>query len=162
MSRLREGLILDIDLRYLRDALHDPATGLTYEALTGKNKQSVPDCERLIGPGVISFLERKGHIGGASIIRRIHNWHKAFDGRGLTEEQRSTYCRDMKEWLLSDWMPWYSSQPNFSTIDVNRWALDFLSFVEEPLMILEEIRMSGFPESLEKKKKILKPFITCM
>ena len=136
VSRLREGLIPGIDSRYLRDALHDPATGLTYEALTGKNKQSVPDCERLIGPGVISFLERKGHTSGASIIRLIHNWHKAVDGRGLSEEQRSTYCRDMKEWLLSDWMPWYSPQPDFSTIDVNRWAINLLSFVEEPLMIL--------------------------
>lgn len=105
VSHLREGLIPDIDLRYLRDALHDPATGLTYEALTEKNKQSVPDCERLIGLGVISFLERKGHIGGASIIRRIHNWHKAVDGRGLSKEQRWTHCRDMKEWLVSDWMP---------------------------------------------------------
>ena len=103
---------------------------------SGKNKQSVPDCERLIGPGVISFLEGKGHTSGASIIRLIHNWHKAVDGRGLSEEQRSTYCRDMKEWLLSDWMPWYSPQPDFSTIDVNRWAINLLSFVEEPLMIL--------------------------
>lgn len=56
---LRDGCIPGIDLRFLRDALHDPSTGLTYESLTGKNKQSVPDCERIIGPGVISFLERK-------------------------------------------------------------------------------------------------------
>ena len=136
MSRLREGLIPGIDSRYLRDALHDSATGLTYEALTGKNKQSVPDCEWLIGHRVISFLERKGHTNEASIIRLIHNWHEAVNARGLSEEQRSTYCRDMKEWLLSDWMPWYSPQPDFSTIDVNRWAINLLSFVEEPLMIL--------------------------
>lgn len=44
----------------MRDALHDPSTGLTYEALTGKNKQSVPDCERIISVGVISFMERNG------------------------------------------------------------------------------------------------------
>lgn len=120
VSRLREGFIPGIDLRHLRDALHDPSTGLTYEALTGKNKQSVPDCERLIGPGVITFLEKKGHTSGAGVIRRIHNWHKAVDGRGLSEAQRSTYCREMKEWLLSDWMPWFHYQPDFSTIDVNR------------------------------------------
>ena len=136
VSRLREGLIPGIDSRYLQDALHDPSTGLTYEALTGKNKQSVPDCEWLIGHRVISFLERKGHTNEASIIRLIHNWHEAVNARGLSEEQRSTYCRDMKEWLLSDWMPWYSPQPDFSTIDVNRWAINLLSFVEEPLMIL--------------------------
>ena len=59
ISSLREGLIPGIDLRYFRDALNDGTTGLTYEALTGKNKQSVPDCERIISTGVISFLERK-------------------------------------------------------------------------------------------------------
>ena len=122
-SRLREGYIPGIDLRHLRDALHDPSTGLTYEALTGKNKQSVPDCERLISPGVISFLEQKGHTSGAGVLRQIHNWHKAVDGRGLSEEQRSNYCREMKEWLLSDWMPWFNYQPIFSTIDVNRWDM---------------------------------------
>ena len=52
-----EGQIPGLDLQFLRDALHDPSTGLTYEALTGKNKQSVPDCECLINPEVISFLE---------------------------------------------------------------------------------------------------------
>ena len=57
---LRDGRIPGLDLRSLRDALHEPSTGLTYESLTGRNKQSVPDCERLIGPAVISFLERKG------------------------------------------------------------------------------------------------------
>jgi hypothetical protein len=59
ISCLREGLIPGVDTRYLRDALHDPSTGLTYESLTGKNKQSVPDCERIICSGVIAFLERK-------------------------------------------------------------------------------------------------------
>jgi len=34
-------------------------TGLTYEALTGNNKQSVPDCERVISLKVISFMEKK-------------------------------------------------------------------------------------------------------
>ena len=59
ISCLREGLIPGVDTRYLRDALHDPSTGMTYESLTGKNKQSVPDCERIICSGVIAFLERK-------------------------------------------------------------------------------------------------------
>ena len=42
-ASLREGNIPGIDLRCMRDAFHDPSNGLTYEALTGKNKQSVPD-----------------------------------------------------------------------------------------------------------------------
>lgn len=117
---LRDGRIPGIDLRFLRDALHDPSTGLTYEALTGKNKQSVPDCERIIGPGVISFLERKGHASGARVIRLIHNWHKAVDDRGISEEVRSRYCTEMKEWLLEEWMPWFKYMPNYSTLDINR------------------------------------------
>ena len=38
ISRLREGYIPGIDLQYLTNALHDPSTGLTYEALREKNK----------------------------------------------------------------------------------------------------------------------------
>ena len=120
VARLRAGFIPGVNLQYLRDALHDPSTGLTYEALTGKNKQSVPDCERLVNPRVISFLERKGDVSGAHVLRIIHNWHKAADGRGLSEEQRSSYCKDMKEWLLADWMPWFPTLPDYRTIDVNR------------------------------------------
>lgn len=120
ITRLREGYIPGLDLRSLRDALHDASTGLTYEALIGKNKQSVPDCELLINPGVISFLERKGDVSGAHSIKLIHNWHKAVDGRGLSEDERSAFCQDMKEWLLADWMPWFRTIPDYSTIDVNR------------------------------------------
>ena len=97
VARLRGGFLPGIDLRCLRDALHDPETGLTYKALTRKKKQSVPDCERLINPGVISFLEPKGHESGAEVLRIIHNWHKAADGRGLSEEQRSSYFQRMKD-----------------------------------------------------------------
>ncbi len=118
---LRNGRIPGVDLRHLREALHDSSTGLTYESLTGKNKQSVPDCERLISLGVISFLEKKGYAESAKVIRIIHQWHKAVDGRGLSETVRSDYCREMKEWLLRDWMPWFNFLPDYSTIDVNRY-----------------------------------------
>ena len=120
ISCLREGLVPGQDLRFLRDALHDPSTVLTYEALTGKNKQSVQDCEWLINPGVISFLERKCHKSGARVIKRIYIWHKAVDARGHPEGQRSPYCREMKEWLLMDWMPWFKFQPDYISINVNR------------------------------------------
>ena len=117
---LRDGRIPGVDLRHMREALHDPSTGLTYEALTVKNKQSVPDCERLTSTGVLSFLDGKGYTSTAKVIRIIHNWHKAVDGRGLSEAVRSEYCKEMKEWLLSDWMPWFKDLPDFSSIDVNR------------------------------------------
>ena len=118
---LREGRLPGIDLRYMRDALHDPTTGLTYEALTGKNKQSVPDCERMISTGVISFLERKGHKSGANVLQLIRNWHRAVDGRGLSETQRSQFCEDMKSWLLDEWMPWHRNEPDYTLLDVNRY-----------------------------------------
>lgn len=89
-------------MRFLQRVLHDPDTGLTYEALTGKNKQSVPDCEKLFSVGVINFLERSRHERSARVMGIIRNWHKAVDGRGLTEDQRSTYNKDLKEWLLDD------------------------------------------------------------
>ena len=45
-SCARAGTIPSIGLQYFRDALHDENSGMTYEALTGKRKQSVPDCEK--------------------------------------------------------------------------------------------------------------------
>lgn len=96
-------------------------TGLTYEALTGKNKQSVPDCERVISPGVISFMERNNHPEEATVLKTIHNWHKAVDGRGLNEATRSDYCKAMLNWILEAWIPYLKTeQPDYSLIDVNR------------------------------------------
>lgn len=118
---LREGLIPGINQQYLRDALHDPQTGLTYEALTGKNKQFVPDCERIFSPGVINFLELLGYATDAAVLRSIHSRNKAVDGRGLSEAQRSIYLQDMKKWLLDDWVPWHRWNSNHSPIDVNRY-----------------------------------------
>ena len=89
---LREGHIPGLNLRYMREALHDPTTGLTYEALTGKNKQSVPDCERLISTGVINALAKQGHASGVEVLTIFRNWHRAVDGRGLTNSERSQYC----------------------------------------------------------------------
>ena len=96
-------------------------TGLTYEALTGKNKQSVPDCERIVSPGVIGFMERNNHLEEAKVLKTIHNWHKAVDGRGLDEATRSHHCKEMLHWILQDWMPHLDNeQPNYLLVDVNR------------------------------------------
>ena len=121
---LRDGRIPGVDLRCLRDALHDANTGLTYEALTGKNKQSVPDCERVVGPGVISFLKNRGDAASTvEVLQIIHKWHKAVDGRGLSESDRARYCREMKEWILKDWMPWFEWLPEYRFIDINRYTV---------------------------------------
>ena len=94
-----------------------------YKALTGKNKQSVPDCERLRSKGVISFMEKNCHHAEAKILSIIHNWHKAVDGRGLSEETRGQYRKDMMTWLLKDWMPYLDQDHDYSTIDVNRYCI---------------------------------------
>ena len=59
------------------------------KCLPGKNKQSVPHCEHVISRGVIAFLENNGHNTEAHVLGIIRNWHKAVDGRGLSEDQRS-------------------------------------------------------------------------
>ncbi|CAB4024632.1 Hypothetical predicted protein [Paramuricea clavata] len=125
---LWEGHIPNFDLQSLRDVLHDPNTGLTYESLTGKNKQSVPDCERVISLGVIEFLEKNKYVNEAKILSIIHNWHKAVDGRGLSEDLRSKYLCEMKDWILDDWMPWDKTERNYSLIDVigKYWQETFL------------------------------------
>jgi hypothetical protein len=78
---------------------------------------------------VFKFLEKKGHTSGATVLKLLHNWHKAVDGRGLSEDQRSTYCEELKCWLLDDWMPWHREVKDYSQIDVNRLALLAASFV---------------------------------
>lgn len=120
ISCLREGYIPNFDLRCLREALHDHSTGLTYESLTGKNKQSVPDCERIISRGVIQFLKTHGYINEARVLEIIRKWHMAVDGRGLSEEVRCSYLKEMKDWLLDDWMPWHKNDSNYFFLDVNR------------------------------------------
>ena len=97
-------------------------TGHTYEALTGKNKHSVPDCEKIcISLGVIGFMEKNKHLEESKVLKTIHNWHKAVDGRGLDETTRSNHCKDMLHWVLEDWMPYLDKeQSDYSLLDVNR------------------------------------------
>lgn len=109
----------DVDVRPFVEALHDPSTGLTYTALTGQRKQSVPDCERMFSRGVLEFMERNGKTSTGRFVRLVHNWHKASDGSGLSEEMRQLYNMEMLDFLL-DWMPWYHYNRDYSTMDVNR------------------------------------------
>jgi len=117
---LRSGEIPGIDLQYFRDALHDPFSGLTKTALTGLNKQSVPDCERIFSVGMIDFMSRCGHHKEMSFLKVVHNWHKASDGRGLDDDERKAYNKDMMDWILDDWMPWHRYNLDYSTLDINR------------------------------------------
>lgn len=117
---LRLGLVPNVDLRFFVDALNDPYTGLTYTALTGKRKQSVPDCEKLYSSGVLKFMVDNGHENEAKFVKVIRNWHKASDGRGIDERTRSSYNKDMLNLLLEDWMPWFNNNKDYRTMDLNR------------------------------------------
>ena len=118
---LRNGS-MHVDLRYFVDALKDSHSGLTYTALSGQRKQNVPDVERLFSTGVANFMDAKGHEQEAKVVRVVLNWHKANDGRGLSEEIRSQYNYDMLSFLLDDWMPWHVYNRDFSALDINRFV----------------------------------------
>jgi len=69
----RSGSIRGVNLCYFRDALHDPSTGLTYKALTGKQNQSVPHCEEIFSRGVLEFIQRNGRATEAKFIETVRN-----------------------------------------------------------------------------------------
>ena len=121
----RAGSIPDIDLRAFVACLNATGSGLTYTALTGQHKQSVPDCERMFSRGVLEFLEANNYPNEARFVKVVRNWHKASDGRGLSEETRSQYNLAMLDFILEDWMPWHWYMRNYSVIDVNRYLFLF-------------------------------------
>lgn len=104
------------------EGLQDASTGLTYPALTGVRKQSVQDVERLFGPGVIAFMEKKNYQPEARFLKVVRNWRRAIDERGLEESQRQRFIQDFKTYICKDLMPWYSDGvKDFSLMEVNRY-----------------------------------------
>jgi hypothetical protein len=69
--------------------------------------------------GVLKYMERHGHVAEAQLVQMVLDWYKAFDGRGITMQQRVLNCQRVLSWLLEDWMPWHSNNPDFSTLDIN-------------------------------------------
>ena len=55
------------------------------------------------------------------VVQIIRNWHKAADGRGLSDTDRHWYFEEMKMWILEDWIPWPTA--DYSLLDVNRSVL---------------------------------------
>jgi len=101
-------------------AMRSPDTGLTYAALVGARKQSVHDAEALLSDSVAAFLRQSGYKVDADYVNVISNWHKASDGRGISQLQRSRFNYDMLNFLLDDYMPWHRENYNFNLIDINR------------------------------------------
>ena len=118
---LRKGHIPNVDVQAFVKAMHDPKSGLTYTALTGKRKQSVGDAEKLLSPAVGRWLRTNGFLSEARFVEVVSNWHKASDGRGLSEEERKKKNQAMLDYLLEDWMPCFKDERDYSTLDVNRY-----------------------------------------
>ena len=118
----RLGVIPGVDMRGLVGAMNDPHTGLTYTALTGKRKQSVTDAEKMLPTAVADWCKNNGYPEEGRVVELIANWHKASDGRGLSEETRKKYNLAMLDFLLEDWMPWYKENRDYSTLDPNRFT----------------------------------------
>jgi hypothetical protein len=116
----RAGSIPNVDLRAFAECLNSPNSGLTYTALTGQHKQSVPDCEKMFSRGVLQFMVDNSYQEEARFVSLVRNWHKSSDGRGLTEGTRREYNLAMLDFILEDWMPWYWFLRDYSVMDVNR------------------------------------------
>ena len=87
------------------ETLHDTTAGLTYCALSGIWQQNVEDVERLFGLPLIKWTESKGHNDEVMYLRGIHNWRCAYDERGLSDEQCSTFNKEILMYILDDLMP---------------------------------------------------------
>ena len=73
------------------EAIYDPHAMLSYHALAGTRKQSVSDVEQIFSSRILKFFEEKGYTKEAEYVRVVHNWRRACDERGLSDEQRSQY-----------------------------------------------------------------------
>jgi len=93
---------------------------LTYPAVTGQRKQSVRDVEILFSEDVEEFMEKNGYTFEATYIRSIRHWRMACDTRGLGQLERCRFNYELLNLILSELMPWYASNLDFSTMEVTR------------------------------------------
>lgn len=107
-QHVRDGVYTPFDYEAFSDVLSDPLSGLTHAALVGKRRQSVKDAERLLSYHVVQSLERHGKPEEAKFIRVIAQWHESSDGRGISQLQRRRYNYGMLNFILDEWMPWYT------------------------------------------------------
>ena len=61
-----------IDLQAFVGALRNPDGGLTYDALTGKCKHSIPDCETIFSCGVLNYLQQHSHEAEAMLVKTVY------------------------------------------------------------------------------------------
>ena len=109
-----------LQLDRFAEALYDESSKLTFPALTGQRKQSIRDVEILFSSDMEDFMERNGYDYEALYIRRVRNWRRACDERGLTELQRCKFNYEMLAMILDELMPWHNELYDFSLLKVNK------------------------------------------
>ena len=92
---MRLGGPQEIHLERFIEALQDPDSGLTYPPLVGTRKQYIEDVERLFGEPLIAYMECKNYCIEANFICVICNWCHAVDERGISEDQRQQYNKEL-------------------------------------------------------------------
>lgn len=105
------------------EAVYDEEAKLSYHALIGSRKQSVSDVEQIFSSRVLQFFERQGYTLEAEYVRKIRNWRRACDERGLTDEERSRYNQELLNYILDELMPWHSEEnmKDYSLLEVNQY-----------------------------------------
>ena len=78
--------------------------------------------QRLFGLPLITWIKSKGYNDEATYLRVIHNWKYACDDRGLTDEQRSTFNKEILMYILDDFMLWNKENGlhDFNLLEVNQ------------------------------------------
>lgn len=106
------------------EAVKDPEVQLSYHAMIGTRKQSVTDVEQIFSSSVLDFMERKQYEVEARYVRVIRNWRQACDERGLSDDKRSTFNKDLINYILDEMMPWHNKEGvrDLSTFEVNRYV----------------------------------------
>ena len=117
---IRKGHHANIDLCHFVEALKDDETGLSYAALTGVRKQSVRDAENLFSSEVAAFMKKNNYQVEEEFIPIINNWRRACDERGLSEDARLQYHRNLVDHFLKGVIPWYAQQQDLSLLEVNQ------------------------------------------
>ena len=112
-----------LKLERFTEALFDSSTNLAYPAVTGQRKQSVRDVESLFSEKVEQFMERKGYTFEATYIRAVRHWRLACDMRGLSQLQRCRFNYELLNLILSELIPWYTSNFDLSTMEVTRYMV---------------------------------------
>ena len=113
-----------VQLERFKEASDNKDTGLTFSALTGADKQSIVDAEKLISPAVLHFMKDKGYDEKSRLVEACLDWHKATDERGLSQDQRQKCNMKTLQFIHEELTPWYSTDSStgldYSTLEVIR------------------------------------------